>query len=139
MVLRQGSQYSLTWDMVDWQGRMQHIPRTKNEEPLHLPLNGSASAALRVVRARGDGRVFRSERTGAPLEHPRHWFEPALREAGIRGFHWHDLRHTFASRLRMKGTPLEVARLVERRATSGTESGTATNYSIKDPVIPFLN
>ena len=27
--LRQGSQYSLTWDMVDWDERMLHIPRTR--------------------------------------------------------------------------------------------------------------
>ena len=28
--LRKGSQYSLTWEMVDWKGRMLNIPRTKN-------------------------------------------------------------------------------------------------------------
>jgi integrase len=28
--LRKGSQYSLTWDMVDFRGRMLNIPRTKN-------------------------------------------------------------------------------------------------------------
>jgi integrase len=36
--LRKGSQYGLTWDMVDWKSRELHIPRTKNEEPLHVPL-----------------------------------------------------------------------------------------------------
>ncbi len=107
--LRQGSQYALTWDMLDCQARMLHIPRTKNEEPLHVPLNEAALAALRVVRVRGNaaGRVFLSQRTGKPLEHPRHWFDPAIREAKIEDFRWHDLRHTFASRLRMQGVPLE--------------------------------
>jgi hypothetical protein len=28
--LRKGSQYGLTWDMVDWKSRMLNIPRTKN-------------------------------------------------------------------------------------------------------------
>lgn len=42
--LRKGSQYSLTWDMVDFKGRMLNIPRTKNEEPLHVPLNDFAVA-----------------------------------------------------------------------------------------------
>jgi integrase len=51
--LRKGSQYSLTWDMVDFRGRMLNIHRTKNEQPIHLPLNDAAEAALRVVHARG--------------------------------------------------------------------------------------
>src|SRR5882762_9275335 len=107
--IRQGTQYNLTWEMIDWQARMSHIPRTKNEELLHIPLNDTALAALRVVRSRdlGNGRVFLSERTGLQLKHHRHWFDTALEEAKISGFHWHDLRHTFASRLRMEGTPLE--------------------------------
>jgi integrase len=64
--LRKGSQYSLTWDMVDFRGPMLNIPRTKNEEPIHVPLNDAAVAALRVVHDRGDGRgsVFQSAKTG---------------------------------------------------------------------------
>src|ERR1700726_434499 len=50
--LRKGSQYSLTWEMVDWKDRMLNIPRTKNEEPIHVPLNDAAVAALRVVHDR---------------------------------------------------------------------------------------
>jgi integrase len=86
-----------------------NIPRTKDEEPIHVPLNDAAVAALKVVHARGDGkgRVFQSEKTGAPLENGRHWFDDAVIEAGIKNCRWHDLRHTFASRLRMKGAPLE--------------------------------
>jgi integrase len=38
--LRKSSQYGLTWDMVDWTGRILSIPRTKNEEPIHLPPKG---------------------------------------------------------------------------------------------------
>lgn len=61
--IRQGTQYNLVWEMVDWQSRMLHIPTTKNEEPPHIPLNDGALAALKVVRARGvdDRRVFLCE------------------------------------------------------------------------------
>jgi site-specific recombinase XerD len=51
--------------------------------------------------------VFQSAKTGEPLENGRHWFDEAVMEAGIKNFRWHDLRHTFASRLQMKGAPLE--------------------------------
>jgi integrase len=121
--IRKGSQYGLTWDMIDWKGRMLNIPRTKNEEPVHVPLNDAAVAALRVVHARGDGkgRVFQSKRTGEPLENGKHWFEDAVIEAGIKNFRWHDLRHTFASRLRMKGAALEdIADLLGHKSLTMT-------------------
>jgi integrase len=58
-------------------------------------------------RGEAGGRVFQSARSGEPLENGRHWFEEAMMGAQIGNFRWHDLRHTFASRLRMKGAPLE--------------------------------
>jgi integrase len=109
--LRKGSQYNLTWDMVDWNGRMLNIPRTwtKSKKPQHVPLNDAALAALKAVRGSDDttpGRVFQSAKTGAALENSRHWFDDAVVKAGLKDFHWHDLRHDFASRLRMKGKSL---------------------------------
>jgi len=121
--IRKGSQYGLTWDMVDWKCRMLNIPRTKNEEPVHVPLNDAAVAALRVVYARGDrrGRVFQSAKTGEPLENGRHWFDDAVIQSGIKNFRWHDLRHTFASRLRMKGAALEdIADLLGHKSLTMT-------------------
>jgi len=121
--IRKGSQYGLTWDMVDLKGRMLNIPRTKNEEPIHVPLNDVAIAALEVVRGRHNrkGRVFKSAKTGEPLENGRHWFDDAVIEAGIKNFRWHDLRHTFASRLRMKGAPLEdIADLLGHKSLTMT-------------------
>lgn len=68
----------------------------------HVPLNSTALAALAELRKRGDstGLVIRNVQ-GEPLVGPRHWFEPAIRKAGILGLSWHCLRHTFASRLAM--------------------------------------
>jgi len=121
--IRKGSQYSLTWDMVDFKGRMLNIPLTKNEEPIHVPLNDVAIAALKLVHGRGgcSGRVFQSAKTGEPLENGRHWFDDAVIEAGIKNFRWHDLRHTFASRLRMQGAPLEdIADLLGHKSLTMT-------------------
>jgi integrase len=108
--------------MVDWDPRELHIPRTKNEEPLHVPLN-AAIRALRTVFEIGDcnGRAFTSVKTGEPLENSHHWFDDAVTESKLRNFHWHDLRHMFASRLRMKGAPLQdLADLLERNSLTMT-------------------
>src|SRR5258708_37573546 len=96
-----GCQYSLMWDMVYFKGRMLIILRTKNEEPIHVPLNDVAIAALKLVRGRGGrrGRVFQSAKTGEALENGRHWFDDAVIEAGIKNFRWHELRHTGSSRV----------------------------------------
>jgi site-specific recombinase XerD len=122
--LRKGSQYGLTWEMVDWTGRMLNIPTSKNGDALHIPLNNAAIAALKTVYQRGEkaGHVFQSEKTGKPLANSRHWFEDALQKSGVTDFVWHDLRHTFASRLRMKGAKLEdIAELLGHKGLSMTK------------------
>jgi len=109
--------------MVDWKSRELHIPRTKNEEPLHVPLNDAATSALKAAFKKGDGkgRVFKSSKTGEPLENSRHWFDDAVIAAKLKNFRWHDLRHTFASRLRMKGAPFEdIADLLGHKSLTMT-------------------
>jgi site-specific recombinase XerD len=77
---------------------------------------------MRAFKARGDGngRVVRNA-AGETLVVNAHWFPDALRAAGIANFHWHDLRHTFASRLRQSGAPLgHIAELMGHKGLSMT-------------------
>jgi len=89
--------------------RVLTVPRSKNGEMRHVPINCAALCALLELRKRGDGtgRVIRNA-NGLPLSDPRHWFETAVRMAKIRDFSWHCLRHTFASRLVMAGVDLRT-------------------------------
>jgi site-specific recombinase XerD len=81
--------------------------RLENLEP-------SAFRQLREDSA-GKGRVFIGER-GLPLKKPRYWWEAAVEEAKLEDFHWHDLRHCFASSLVMAGVDLRtVAQLLGHR------------------------
>lgn len=83
----------------------------------HPPLNAAARGAFEALERSSDGAgpVFRRKR-GKPLKKPRHWWERVLKEAGIEDFRWHDLRHTFASRLVMKGVDIRtVAQLLGHR------------------------
>ncbi len=91
------------------EGQDAERPADEDREPIHVPLNDAAVAAVRAAHSRGDerGRVFQSEKKGEPRENSRRWFDDPVAKAGIKNFRWHDLRHAFASRLRMKGAPLE--------------------------------
>lgn len=107
--LRLGELFSLVWDNVNLARRVLTVPRAKSGEMRHVPLNATALAALAELRKGGDGTgpVIRNADGGA-LMGPRHWFEPAIRDAKIRNFSWHCLRHTFASRLVMAGVDLRT-------------------------------
>ena len=124
--LRMGSMYALTWEMVDWSSRMLNIPTSKNGEAIHLPLNSAAMAAVKSVLPEKEeqrtGHIFRSKKTGEPLENWRHWFGKAVKAAGIVDFRGHDLRHDFASRLRRRGAKLEdIAELLAHKSLSMTK------------------
>ncbi len=105
--LRLSEMYGLQWQDVDSERRLLLVRRGKNGESRYARLNSVALAALAALRQRGDGTgpVIRNVQ-GEALAGPRYWFEKAIREAGIADFHWHDLRHTFASRLAMAGVGL---------------------------------
>ena len=107
--MRLSEMYSLTWENVNTSRKVLTIPRSKNGETRHVPLNATALSALAELRKRSDGTgpVVRNL-DGDPFAGPRYWFEPALPKAKIRRFSWHCLRHTFASRLVMAGVDLRT-------------------------------
>jgi integrase len=107
--LRLSEMYGLDWQDVDLARCLILIRRGKNGESRYARLNSVALKALTELRKRGDGTgpVIRNLE-GEPLAGPRYWFEKAIAEAGISDFHWHDLRHTFASRLTMAGVGLRA-------------------------------
>jgi site-specific recombinase XerD len=99
--LRRGEMYGLTWGNVNFAARILTVPLSKNGERRHVRLNRVALEALLALnrRTRGEGLVF-------DAKSPRHWFEPVIADAKVADFHWHDLRHTFASRAVMAGVDL---------------------------------
>jgi site-specific recombinase XerD len=107
--MRMGEQYNLTWDCVDFERRLLTLPRTKNSETRHVPLNDPAIAALRAAQSMGNGQpCLFLNRFGQPLKRPREWFDAAVRKARLSDFTWHCIRHTFASRLVMAGVDLRT-------------------------------
>jgi integrase len=120
--LRRGSLFNLRWDEVDFLNRVVRIPRTKSGRPHSLPLNATALTTIQALytqRLPDCPYVFphaRGRKAGQPVKDVKNGFHAALEGAKIENFTWHDLRHTFASWLMMKGASLRaIAELLGHR------------------------
>jgi len=110
--LRQEEQFSLRWEHVDLANATVRVPRTKSGKARAVPLNDIAKETLRSLpRHLRCPWVFpNQEGTNHLNAHNfvNRIFNPALQEAEIENFRWHDLRHTFASRLAMAGESIQT-------------------------------
>jgi integrase len=110
--MRKSEQFSLTWDEIDFDRKRIFLSQTKNGSDREVPMNKMVIAVLTDLRASRDAddvHVFHANRCGdRQLKNPRKWFDAVLTEAKIENFHWHDLRHTFCSRLAMAGVDLRT-------------------------------
>jgi integrase len=106
--LRKAEFLGLRWKYVDTKAGVLTIPRTKNGEARHVPMN----ATVREILARRprplnrDALVFPNRAGMVDLRWAEKAFPEAIVTAGIADFRLHDLRHTFASRLVMAGVDL---------------------------------
>ena len=124
--MRMSEQFGLTWNRVDFERRKLFLPTTKNGESREVPMNKTVLALLTDLHTAKTGpHVFPTERNykaARALLNPRQWFEIVLEKAKVDDFHWHDLRHTFASRLVMKGIDLHtVSKLMGHKTLTVTQ------------------
>lgn len=105
--LRRGELLGLNWADVDMTRGLIRLDgrRTKSGKRREVPMRQEVYAALSNLPGEREGRVFktRSLRTA---------FERAVNRAGIQDFHWHDLRHHFASWFVMRGGTLQALKEV---------------------------
>jgi integrase len=112
---RQQELLSLRWPDVDLIRGTLTFQQTKNGERRRVPLTGHALDLLRQharVRYLESDLVFPSY-TNIKRRRVRDAWNNAVRRAGIADFHFHDLRHTFASYRAMNGASLlEIAEVL---------------------------
>ena len=102
--MRQGELLELTWGRVDRARGVVLLEITKSGRRREVPLNSPADAILarRAPAAQADALVFGSRSWDAF----RKSWEAALEAGQLGDFHFHDLRHTFASWAVQRGVTL---------------------------------
>jgi site-specific recombinase XerD len=120
--MRRNEQYRLRWEGVNFDVGIITIRHSKNGESRHVPVNSEARRALAHLSTLGNGSGYVVPGTAAERKRDsQRWFEGAVKQAGIIDFCWHDLRHTFASRLAMAGVPLRtIAELLGHKTLAMT-------------------
>jgi site-specific recombinase XerD len=103
--IRRGEQFGLTWDRVDLErGILTVYGKTGRR---FVPINSAARAAIETLWRVSNGSKFVSpDKRNVDQDDWRRWLAQACATAKVDNFRWHDLRHTFASRLVMKGVDL---------------------------------
>jgi integrase len=121
--LRQGELVALRWQDVDWNAKLIRVRRNftrgrfgtpkSRRSSRAVPMPAKVAAALRqrfkTSQFTGDtDLVFCHPETGAPYDASklRKRFKDAVKAAGIRPIRFHDLRHTFGTRMVAAGAPL---------------------------------
>ncbi len=112
--MRRGELFDLEWEAIDLTNKVLtvHGDTAKSSKTRHIPLSQTAIEAIKQWRKQAptdNNRVFPADH-GGRLDNVRKSWDTILTMAGISSFRWHDMRHDFASKLVMRGVPLNTVR-----------------------------
>ncbi len=108
--MRKSEILGLKWHDCDFRRSIIYLYNTKNGEKREVPMNNQVRSTLIKVRKHPESPYIFCNRKGIPIKDIKKSFFTALDKAGIIQFHFHDLRHTFASHLVMSGVDLNTVR-----------------------------
>lgn len=138
--MRRGEILGLRWDQVDPKARTVRAVKTKSGRDRVIPLNDVAADILKAQRGKTTGEyVFPSTSGVGRLKDVKTAFHSACRKAGILGLRFHDLRHTFASRLIQRGADIvAVQKLLGHYSVTMTERYTHSGAHAKRAAVGLL-
>jgi len=104
--LRQGELLKLNWEDVDFNAGTLFVRDRKSGESTHVHMNSRVKVVICSFRKQEDfeGAIFTDTHGGRmDARNLRRDFGIAVKKARLAPFRFHDLRHSFASRLAMQG------------------------------------
>ncbi len=111
--MRRGEIFNLRWRDINLKSKTLTVQgaTAKSGETRHIPLSDDATTALKKWKQQGkkSGHVFPGKGRQR-LDNISSSWTGLVKDAKIKNFRFHDLRHSFASKLIMKGVPLNTVR-----------------------------
>ena len=105
---RKADLLNLKWSDVNLERGFLNYREQKKRDKLGFKyLNGDMINLLMEIPKGKDDYIFHGP-DGNPLKDIKTSFRTALKKAGIKDFHWQDLRHTSASHLLMRGASMKA-------------------------------
>ena len=107
--MRQGEILNLKWRDIDLNEGIIIIQDSKSKEKRIIYMNQfTKEVFLNLLSNKSKEYVFEKEGKKLDTFYISHLFAKLVKQAGIKDFRFHDLRHTFASRLVMAGVNLKT-------------------------------
>jgi len=139
--MRRGEILNLKWSQVNMEKRCLRVEQTKSGKNRMIPINGYLYRELLKVKSlNGKSEyVFPNPKTGRPFTEVKKSFKNACKRAGIHDLRFHDLRHTFATRLIESGVDLITVRdLLGHFSVRVTQRYTHSNQNQKKEAVELL-
>ncbi|MDH0609575.1 site-specific integrase [Stutzerimonas stutzeri] len=111
--MRRGEIFNLTWQDIDLKNKIITVEgaTSKSGQTRHIPINKELLDTLIKWKNQINSKLYVFPgKDGKRLDNVKKSWEGLLKLAKIEEFRWHDLRHTFASKLVMAGVPLNTVR-----------------------------
>ena len=139
--MRRGEILNLKWSQVDLLSKKIRVEKTKSGKIRFINLNTSLLELLSDLKKKNgkNEHVFFNHRTGERLTTVKTAFNAACRRSKIENLRFHDLRHTFATRLVEKGVDLiTVKELLGHSSVTITERYTHSYQQQKKMAVELL-
>lgn len=139
--MRRGEILNLQWSQVDLNKRTIRVENTKSGKNRIIPVNEILYQELSKIRSSSqiNDFIFLNPQTGKPFVDVKRSFKTTCKELGIKNLRFHDLRHTFATRLIQSGVDIIcVKELLGHQSVIITQRYTHTNQDLKKKAVEQL-
>src|SRR5205807_8166628 len=111
--MRRGELFDLKWFDVDFNRRIVHVRQSKSGRPRVIPLNTTTQTLLEGLSKTSEYVFPSPKKSERRVNDVGRQFERAVKNAKIVDFHFHDLRHTAATRMADAGAdPFTLAAIL---------------------------